>query len=113
MPPEGNDQVPQSSFPIIEVITAAITGGGLTKLADFFLSKESRQINAMKAVVDSLREQLDRSDERQEKVEERLAKAEASVAECQAKHHDCEHNVAALKAEIDRLMREHPPAEGY
>lgn len=102
--------MPQSSFPIIEVITAAITGGGLTKLADFFFGKESRQVSALGKTINALREQLDRSDERQERIEERLVKAEESVAECQNKHHDCEANVAALKAEIDRLMREHPPA---
>lgn len=102
---DAPDPMAQTSFPIIELIAGAIGGGGLTKLADMFLSKDSRQIKAMKDVVESLSDQLKRTDERLKGFETRLHDAEATVAECEGKHHDCEHNVARLQSEIDRLKR--------
>jgi septal ring factor EnvC (AmiA/AmiB activator) len=53
------------------------------------------------------RRELKRQIVRQDKEIKRVG---AQVSQCEAKHADCETNVSELRAKVDKLMEDNPPA---
>ena len=102
---DGSEPVPQNAFPVIEVIVAAIGGGGIKTVADALFFRESRQVKTLNEAMEGLGKQLERTDARLKDFEKRLHEAEAAVAACEGKHHDCENNLDELRREVERLRR--------